>query len=379
MRHLSRTIYRSIVFSFYIVTVCPYEENPGTALSLRQNERVGKFFGVGLVRFANSACTSSSNLDGTCYRRLQCSNIDGSASGTCASGIGVCCVILRTCGESSSYNSTYFTNEVYPAAETSSTRCTMTIERCNADICQVRIDFRNFILAQPNATGVCDTDALFVTGGAGSVPVICGDNTGQHIYVDFNGDDDINLVITTSASSASLGRIWNFEVTQIACTCPTRAPSGCLQFYNTTSGTVASFNYGVGSNVIDSTTGLPGTRQLVNQNYGICVNMLPGYCSIQWSSNGFIVTGIPGAGFDALTNGDCTTDFIVIPNPSYSNGTAVNSDRFCGTSLNTVTTSSKPFVLTVVTNGDEVNDVANTGLSLSFTQVACTNNMFLGK
>lgn len=54
------------------------------------------------------------------------------------------------------------------------------------------------------------------------------------------------------------------------------APSGCLQFYNTTTGTITSLNYGVGSNIIDNTTGLPGTRQLVNQNYGACVNMLPG-------------------------------------------------------------------------------------------------------
>ncbi|XP_074032971.1 uncharacterized protein [Leptinotarsa decemlineata] len=254
----------------------------------------------------------------------------------------------------------------------------MTIQRCNPDICQVRIDFLNFNLAQPNAMGVCNSDALFVTGGGGSVPVICGENTGQHIYVDFNGNDTINLIITTSATGPSLGRVWNFLVTQIACACPTRAPSGCLQFFNTTTGTVSSFNYGVGSNVIDPTTGLPGTRQLVNENYGICVGMLPGFCSIQWSSNGFLVSGIPGAGFDALTNGDCTSDFIVIPNPMYQNGTAVNSDRFCGTSLNTVVTSSKPFVLTVVTNGDEVNDVANTGFSLSFMQLPCANNMFLG-
>jgi hypothetical protein len=28
-----------------------------------------------------------------------------------------------------------------------------------------------------------------------------------------------------------------------------------------------------------------GTRQLVNTNYGVCVRMAPGYCSIQWQQN----------------------------------------------------------------------------------------------
>nr|CAH7743150.1 unnamed protein product [Callosobruchus chinensis] len=225
-------------------------------------------------------------------------------------------------------------------------------------------------LAQPNATGVCTTDALIITGGAGNVPVICGENTGQHIYVDFNGNDNIIMTLTTGASS-NLGRNWNIKVTQIACACPTRdcrqyayvvtysnmffaAPSGCLQFFNTTSGTVNSFNFGTGGNSIDPNTG---------------------YCSIQWSSNNFVVSGVPQANFGALTNGDCTTDFVVIPNPSYVNGTPVNSDRFCGTAFNTVTTSSKPFVMTVVTNGDEANDVQNEGFSMSFMQLPCTNDV----
>lgn len=47
------------------------------------------------------------------------------------------------------------------------------------------------------------------------------------------------------------------------------APSGCLQYFNSTSGTVQSFNYG--------TAGLQnGTRQIAGLNYGICIAMLPG-------------------------------------------------------------------------------------------------------
>ncbi|XP_057653655.1 uncharacterized protein LOC130892311 [Diorhabda carinulata] len=377
VKYACLAIFQVIIISDATTTIFNNDTELIQELEVSGN-RSGRFFGVGLVRFANSGCTSGSLLLGTCLRKRQCSDISGTASGSCASGIGVCCVIIRSCGDTSAYNSTYFTNTNYPASITTSTRCVMTIEKASSDICQVRIDFLNFILSQPNATGVCTTDALYVTGGAGLVPVLCGDNTGQHIYVDFNGNENIQLIVTTSGSGFS--RSWNFLVTQIACACPTRAPSGCLQFYNTTTGTVNSFNYGVGSNIINSNTGLPGTRELVNENYGVCINMLPGYCSIQWSSNGFIVTGIPGSGYDNLIGTSCTTDFVIIPNPYYTNGTAVNSDRFCGTSLTTVISSLKPFVLYVVTDGTEgttgSDDVANTGFSLTFTQLACANTLF---
>nr|CAD7203292.1 unnamed protein product [Timema douglasi] len=76
-----------------------------------------------------------------------------------------------------------------------------------------------------------------------------------------------------------------------------------------------------------------------------------------------------------LTGTSCTTDFIVIPNP-YQGGVAVNSDRFCGNGLVTTTTSSKPFVLTVVTDADETSgatpDNENRGFCLTYTQLACT-------
>lgn len=31
--------------------------------------------------------------------------------------------------------------------------------------------------------------------------------------------------------------------------------------------------------------GGPGTREIANLNYGVCVQMAPGYCSIEWSQN----------------------------------------------------------------------------------------------
>lgn len=49
-------------------------------------------FGIGIVRFENGVCNSSSSLEGTCYTRYQCRSVSGFASGRCANNIGVCCV-----------------------------------------------------------------------------------------------------------------------------------------------------------------------------------------------------------------------------------------------------------------------------------------------
>lgn len=125
-------------------------------------------------------------------------------------------------------------------------------------------------------------------------------------------------------------------------------------YYTELSGTVTSFNYGStvsGALITDTETGTtyPGTRELANLNYGVCIAMAPGYCSIQWSQSSgdvysFTVTNStiglsvdPGLPADSIIGENCTTDFVVIPNPYYSNGTAVLGDRFCGNEFPTVT------------------------------------------
>jgi hypothetical protein len=51
---------------------------------------------------------------------------------------------------------------------------------------------------------------------------------------------------------------------------------------------------------------------------------------------------LAGTAAVAQTGGDCTTDFIVIPNPS-QDGTSLTTDRFCGNAL-LQTTSKFPVV-----------------------------------
>ncbi len=43
------------------------------------------------MRFPNSGCTSTDNLNGTCYSTEECASRGGSSAGTCAGGYGVCC------------------------------------------------------------------------------------------------------------------------------------------------------------------------------------------------------------------------------------------------------------------------------------------------
>ena len=61
-----------------------------------RDKRVMSVFNV--VTFPNTACGSSSGYNGTCYTSSECTSKGGTASGTCASSFGVCCVFSLACG-----------------------------------------------------------------------------------------------------------------------------------------------------------------------------------------------------------------------------------------------------------------------------------------
>lgn len=110
-------------------------------------------------------------------------------------------------------------------------------------------------------------------------------------------------------------------------------------YYTDVSRTVQSFNYGTTESGQTNGQGQTGTRQLVNQNYGICIAAAPGYCSIDWQSsqaNSFTLSGNTQTGTISITGALCTTDFIVIPNP-FMGTTPLNYERFCGNSIPTIT------------------------------------------
>lgn len=85
---------------------------------------------------------------------------------------------------------------------------------------QLRIDFLALSLAQPNGEGVCVNDALTIEGGASPLPIICGENSGQHVYVSYNGLTPITISITLGDEPV-FDRKWTIRIAQIACSCPT--------------------------------------------------------------------------------------------------------------------------------------------------------------
>ncbi|KAL1378252.1 hypothetical protein pipiens_015711 [Culex pipiens pipiens] len=354
------------------------------------------FYTIG--RIANIPCTASNGLAGTCLIRGECAESGGLFGGNCSTftNQATCCIFSKTCGGSTNLNSTYFTNRGYPGGFNDGGSCSFTISPCSSAVCQLRIDFRTLTLAQPNGDGECLTDVMTVTGGSSEVPPICGENSGQHVYVNFDELNPITIKIATSGGT-SFSRLWNLQLQQINCDSRLRAPDGCLQYHLGTTGIISSFNYGTAANAAVSTTGLIGTRQLTNHRYGICIRSGPDKCTITYSvpSNGgryaFTVSGDASV-LDPLLIGDplllmngemCTEmDYVIIPAPSITLPNIVGfippfdvnfpQDRFCGLGWWPVTSTVKPFVFYVVWNENDQPDAANRGFRLEYTQNDCS-------
>lgn len=94
-------------------------------------------------------------------------------------------------------------------------RCSISVQP-NDNVCQLRIDLLDFSLAPPTGDGTCGTDVISISGSASNVPLLCGENAGQHLIADFSGTNPISIVIKSTASY-TFGRHWNIRLSQIAC------------------------------------------------------------------------------------------------------------------------------------------------------------------
>ncbi|EDV96211.1 uncharacterized protein LOC6556541 [Drosophila grimshawi] len=352
----------------------------GVARNNSRNPRWFPFYTIG--RFSNDICRGNNLLMGTCAIRGECTDNNGVAAGSCSTitSQAVCCIYQRTCGASTNFNNTYFYNSNYPAPYSGGGRCTIVVTPPDSSICQLRIDFLALSLAPPSGDGFCSTDALTITGGASQVPTICGENSGQHVYVDFNGESPISITVVTSGGY-TFNRQWQFQIRMMGCTSATLAPAGCLQYHMTPSGNIASFNYVSAASSALNSIGVQGTRQLANMRYGICIRKATGMCSITYGQVGsdaysFTMTNDVGAvdpallATSAVQSQDCTTDYLIIPAPVQA-GVNMPSDRFCGLGLVSTTTTAKPFVVFAVTDANEELDISNRGFYLSYSQAAC--------
>merc|ERR1719427_224464 len=246
-----------------------------------------------VVKFPNTACSSATTgRNGTCYTTSECQAKGGSSSGSCASSFGVCCVFEKSCGAGNiAENCTYFTSSSFSAGSS----CVLGICKCSSDVCQLRLDFETFSISNPvtdttatitatsNRAGNCDTDSFSVTSPGGKAPpLICGVNTGQHMYIPAS-DQCNQLTSNFGSASTATTSAFTIKITQIECSSKRLAPSGCLQYFTGDTGTIETFNYNSA-----------GGTLLASHDYSACVRNGRTFCAICYFSSIFKLS-VPNA------------------------------------------------------------------------------------
>ncbi|CAG0879886.1 unnamed protein product [Cyprideis torosa] len=325
------------------------------------------------ITFTNAMCPgtgSNANQQGVCLAPEECNELNGRRIATCATGFGACCRVSKGCGDNIKEGLAYFeTDDDFTKA---SSICKATIQKANDSICQIKLEFEEFILAQPSklsptvSTGACP-DNFQVNGGT-RAPAICGMNTGQHMYVDFPHGSDV-ITIDASGQLNMPDRKIGIKIIQIACDSPMRAPLDCLQYYNSASGTIRSFNFP------NSAPNDYILRQLPHQDYKVCIkrqaqrnSICYNTCSVnvqnaEPENQAFSISYansdiVSGAG--TFSEHPCPDDYLLIPG-AYDQVNVTNvADRFCGENLNptpgspsSITVCSQNFDLYYHTDGSE--------------------------
>ncbi|VVC25082.1 CUB domain [Cinara cedri] len=201
---------------------------------------------------------------GQCLLKNVCKKLHGESYSACAYDIGKCCVFTATCNDVITNNNTYFVNPTFPGVLNNKSECELRINILNY-VRHLRLDFVNFNLAQPNrTTGVCVMDKFVITGGSSRHLLICGNNTGQHMYYDVHNTK--NVTIKISLGSANYSRMWEIKITQVKSLL--WASEDCVQQFQGINGTIQTMNYGING------------RHLADQSYFICIKQEKNMCSI---------------------------------------------------------------------------------------------------
>jgi len=331
------------------------------ANSIDLNQRDGKLAIFQVVKFPNNPCEiSGSSKNGTCYTAEECSNRGGKNEGSCADGYGVCCSFSMGCGGTVTENCTYF--EVSTGQTPQPGGCRSRVCKCAEDICQIRLDFNTFVISGPStvtlsvggilngeqvkaANGIkvsnanrCLTDTFTITN-QNTVPVICGTNTGFHVYFDASDachDLDFALGQNAVGLASVATRQWNIKISQYSCNYENLAPTGCNQWF-----------YGSGAMNLVKTYNFDGGRHLADQRQTICVRREAGNCRICWSADAKTDVGVSGdtniAGAKVKGEACCAYDVdgkaavakaydcIMIPGAVKAADDAVKPQSICGT------------------------------------------------
>ncbi|XP_053604558.1 uncharacterized protein LOC128671812 isoform X2 [Plodia interpunctella] len=195
-----------------------------------------------VVEFEHVACISSSGLEGTCLPENECQNTKGSPMGTCADGYGTCCVIEFKCDDHTVASSGWFTNPGFPSPSTERLSCALSIHKSSEDIKQLRLDFMNFELLPPTG-GTCQEDQFIVSGQNvnNMIPIICGVNTGQHIYIEV-GETEGPIILAIQTVSPD-SRLFSIKNNLNYAICISRAAQTCSVTYTNSNYYMQIVNY----------------------------------------------------------------------------------------------------------------------------------------
>ncbi|KAH7939548.1 hypothetical protein HPB52_013666 [Rhipicephalus sanguineus] len=287
---------------------------------------------VDRIRGTSRPCTGASGIDGgTCLTKYNCASNGGVmiSSSDCLPAT-VCCKVpdevssAVSCGGSIANNNTAFRNPDFPADFRRGGLCSAEVI-FGREVCQLRLDFVHFSLAPPRAegarAGLCDDDVFTVATGLGSTtyPPLCGQNAGQHMYVDVS--EATRAVLSVSiGSELPQGRKWHIRVSTIHCLSPEKAPDSCLQYFTAPMGEFSSFNFQPSA---------PKQQLIAGHKYSVCFKRQLGFCQITYTPGEIFQMG---AGTEPLTGArDCEDSYLFVPSGSNRAFLEdVTSDRFCG-------------------------------------------------
>ncbi|XP_068081826.1 uncharacterized protein [Anabrus simplex] len=422
-------VHRMMSLNFFVVACLTYlsfscAQQKGEEQPTSQRER----FLVAVLKVRNSLCTEG-GVDGVCLDKAECALAGGTYLGKCAV-LGACCSIQRSCSNSTHYKVSYFVSP-----KTFQHQCDYRVDIVNRDVCQVRLDFETFSLAQPTSSNfttdgitnpgyLCQNDSFTVSSPSGTNNLgftsLCGENAGQHIYIPVNASlgpttVTLNFVLAdrTLVSNRQLPTpTWRIKVTQLECASSLYdystlsstitalgqqhirknslatndffrlAPAGCLQYYTERTGTYQSFNYNGGQG-----------PYLANLDYAICFRRYPDVCGIQHTPTFFQLdfdstsTTIGdracdqqftvGTNITAISN-----DYLYIPNGVTQ--ARILQSKFCDSliSSNNYVRSYAPGPLYAYFHSDNVQIISRLGIERGFSidyqllSSGCDNNVF---
>ncbi|XP_061401825.1 uncharacterized protein LOC133337631 [Musca vetustissima] len=344
------------------------------------------------------SCLTTDDASGTCMTRFRCMSSGGTPKGYCSGSYGVCCETNLQCNAISTMKRTIIKN---PALFTQDP-CEYHIQAYSQNVCQLLIEFQRFELQPPTFNPGTHTlecgDSLMIGDFT-----LCGDNTGQHLYLPFNVANGIQeITLTFNLPNRWSFNNWRMVITQLECPAAKKrhqqqqpqqqsfmpfvnannlpnlrsifsshhngdlellAPPGCHQYFTQPMGTIKSFNFKDDAS----------TYYLPNMNYVICIKPTSGASMIEYQATKFSMSNevATSAGYDTDCHSTIQTDgrredYLMIPQSFVANSMNILPTYYCGTSLQTRPSliASAPFIMYFSSDG--FTDETETGFSINY-------------